>query len=206
MLRMVHPASTARSGVDTIPGNIYLVGLMGAGKTSVGRLLAKRLRKTFLDSDHEIEARTGVKIPIIFEIEGEAGFRRREACVVQELVRQNDLVLATGGGAVIDPQNRAALHSTGTVIYLRAAPGELYLRTRHDRNRPLLRTADPLAKLEELHRTRDPLYRECAHLIVDTGSQAIRSLVARIERELREHTGVDAATHSTPSPLQADLR
>ena len=167
------------------PGNIYLVGLMGAGKTSVGRVLARRLRKTFIDSDHEIERRTGVRIPVIFEIEGEAGFRRREAAVMQELVREADIVLATGGGAVLDPVTRQALHASGTVIYLRADPRELWLRTRHDRNRPLLRTSDPLARLEELHAQRDPLYCETAHLIVDTGSQAIRSLVGRIERELR---------------------
>jgi shikimate kinase len=174
-----HEAPTA------FPGNIYLVGLMGAGKTSVGRVLARRLRKVFIDSDHEIEQRTGVRIPVIFEIEGEAGFRRREAAVVQELVRQSDIVLATGGGAVLDPDTRQVLHASGTVIYLRADPRELWMRTRHDRNRPLLRTSDPLARLEELHSQRDPLYRETAHLIVDTGSQAIRSLVARIERELR---------------------
>jgi len=183
-------------------GNIYLVGLMGAGKTSVGRLLAKRMQKTFLDSDHEIEARTGVRIPVIFEIEGEAGFRRREASVVQELATMlTDIVLATGGGAVLDPMNREALHSTGTVIYLRATPSELYVRTRHDRNRPLLRTTDPLAKLEELHRLRDPLYRECAHLIVDTGNQAIRSLVSRIERELREQLGTEQTDESAAQPL-----
>jgi shikimate kinase len=170
---------------STLHGNFYLVGLMGAGKTSVGRVLAKRLRKTFIDSDHEIERRTGVRIPVIFEIEGEAGFRRREATVIQELVGQTDIVLATGGGVVLDAENRRILHATGTVIYLRAAPSELWLRTRHDRNRPLLRTPDPLARLEELHRERDPLYRETAHLIVDTGNQAIRSLVGRLERELR---------------------
>ena len=173
-------------------GNFYLVGLMGAGKTSVGRVLAKRLRKTFLDSDHEIEGRTGVRIPVIFEIEGEAGFRRREAAVIQELVRQDDIVLATGGGVVLDPANRRALHASGIVIYLRAAPNELWLRTRHDRNRPLLRTADPLARLEELHRERDPLYRETAHLIVDTGNQAIRTLVGRLERELRLRAAAEA--------------
>ena len=166
-------------------GNIYLVGLMGAGKTSVGRVLAKRLRKSFLDSDHEIESRTGVRVPVIFEIEGEVGFRRREAAVIRELVAQSDIVLATGGGAVLDPDNRRALRSTGTVVYLRAAPTELWLRTRHDKNRPLLRTSDPLTRLEELHRQRDPLYRETAHLIVDTGNQAIRTLVGRLERELR---------------------
>jgi shikimate kinase len=188
-------------------GNFYLVGLMGAGKTSVGRVLAKRLRKTFVDSDHEIERRTGVRIPVIFEIEGEPGFRRRESAVIQDLVTQHDIVLATGGGVVLDPDNRRRLHAGGTVIYLRAAPSELWLRTRHDRNRPLLRTADPLARLEELHRERDPLYRETAHLIVDTGNQAIRSLVGRLERELRlraapeaEHESAALFFHSGPAP------
>lgn len=203
---MTPAASPPRPGIETIPGNIYLVGLMGAGKTSVGRLLARRLQKTFVDSDQEIEARTGVKIPVIFEIEGEAGFRRRESTVVQDLVRQADIVLATGGGAVIDPQNRAALRDSGTVIYLRAAPTELYLRTRHDRNRPLLRTADPLAKLEELHRIRDPFYRDCAHLIVDTGNQAIRSLVSRIERELRDRAKIEAAPEVLDQSFQSAQR
>jgi len=197
---MTTSASNALSSAD-LSRNIYLVGLMGAGKTSVGRLLAKRMQKTFLDSDHEIESRTGVRVPVIFEIEGEAGFRRREAAVVQELITLSGIVLATGGGAVLDPLNRFALHSTGTVIYLRAAPSELYLRTRHDRNRPLLRTADPLAKLEELHRIRDPLYRECAHLIVDTGNQAIRSLVSRIERDLRDRARIENAADDSAQPL-----
>jgi len=178
--------SSCQASAD-IPGNIYLVGLMGAGKTSVGRVLAKRLHKTFVDSDQEIERRTGVRVPVIFEIEGEEGFRRRESAAIEELVRLSGIVLATGGGAVLDPANRFALHSTGTVIYLRAEPTELWMRTRHDRNRPLLRTADPLAKLQELHHARDPLYREVAHLIVDTGSQAIRNLVSRLERSLRSH-------------------
>jgi len=200
---MSSSASSPRNTAESIPGNIYLVGLMGAGKTSVGRLLARRLHKAFVDSDHEIEARTGVKIPVIFEIEGEDGFRRRESSVVQDLARQTDIVLATGGGAVIDPQNRAALHSTGTVIYLRAAPTELYFRTRHDRNRPLLRTSDPLAKLEELLRIRDPFYRDCAHLIVDTGNQAIRSLVSRIERELRDRAKSGFLTQEPAGSLQA---
>lgn len=197
---MISHANSPRLATE-LPGNIYLVGLMGAGKTSVGRLLAKRLQKTFLDSDHEIESRTGVKIPVIFEIEGEDGFRRREASVVEELTRLDDIVLATGGGAVLDPGNRAALHARGTVIYLRAAASELYLRTRHDRNRPLLRTADPLGKLEELHRIRDPLYRECAHLVVDTGNQAIRTLVGRIERELRDRARGPENANASPQPL-----
>lgn len=182
----------------TLRGNIYLVGLMGAGKTSVGRVLAKRLRKTFLDSDHEIESRTGVRVPVIFEIEGEAGFRRREAAIIRELVAQSDIVLATGGGAVLDPENRRALHATGTVVYLRAAPTELWLRTRHDKNRPLLRTSDPLARLEELHNQRDPLYRETAHVVVDTGNQAIRTLVGRLERELRALSPIAANAAGEP--------
>ena len=181
-----------------LPGNIYLVGLMGAGKTSVGRVLAKRLRKTFVDSDHEIEARTGVRIPVIFEIEGEVGFRRREAAVIRELVSRQDIVLATGGGVVLDAGNRHALHSTGKVVYLRAAPTELWLRTRHDKNRPLLRTPDPLARLEALHCERDPLYRETAHVIVDTGNQAIRTLVGRLERELRARLTAEAGAAGEP--------
>jgi shikimate kinase len=188
-------AADSAAGEQELPGNVYLIGLMGAGKTSVGRVLAKRLRKRFVDSDHEIEDRTGVRIPVIFEIEGEAGFRRRESSVVHELVNERDIVLATGGGVVLDAQNRQALRASGLVVYLRAAPSELWLRTRHDRNRPLLHTADPLAKLEELHRIRDPLYRETAHLTVDTGNQAIRSLVNRLEREIRQclHKGTAPA-------------
>jgi len=193
--------SPTEADADVIPGNIYLVGLMGAGKTSVGRVLAKRLDKKFVDSDQEIEHRTGVRVPVIFEIEGEEGFRRRESAVIAELVRLSGIVLATGGGAVLDPENRRALHSTGIVIYLRAEPRELWMRTRHDRNRPLLRTADPLAKLEELHRIRDPLYREVAHLIVDTGSQAIRNLVGRLERGLRSHITERRAQTFLPETL-----
>lgn len=165
-------------------GNIFLVGLMGAGKTSVGKLLAKRLSMRFLDSDHEIEARTGVKIPVIFEIEGEAGFRAREAAIIDELTRLDGVVLATGGGAVLDPANRAALHSRGTVIYLRANVDELWNRTRHDRSRPLLQTADPRARLADLLLIRDPLYREAAHVIADTGIQSLRTLVTRLEATL----------------------
>jgi len=192
-------ASATAAPQPGIAGNIYLVGLMGAGKTSVGRVLAKRLRKSFVDSDHEIESRTGVRIPVIFEIEGEIGFRRREAAVVQELVRLSNIVLATGGGVVLDPQNRRTLNATGFVVYLRASPQELWLRTRYDRNRPLLQTSDPLARLEQLHTERDPLYRETAHLILDTGNQALRTLVGRLERELRT-LSQPTATLSAPAP------
>lgn len=164
-----------------VSGNIFLVGLMGAGKTSVGRLLAKRLGKQFVDSDHEIEARTGVRIPVIFEIEGEAGFRQRESATLQELTAGHDLVLATGGGAVLDPRNREVLKSRGTVVYLRASVDELWNRTKHDRNRPLLQTPDPRGRLTELMAQRDPLYVEVAHVIVDTGTQSLRTLVSRLE-------------------------
>lgn len=166
-------------------GNVFLVGLMGAGKTTVGRLLAKHLHKTFVDSDHEIEQRTGVNIPLIFELEGEAGFRAREAAVIEELAGQRDIVLATGGGAVLNPKNRDVLRRNGTVIYLRARVEDLWLRTRHDRNRPLLQTADPQAKLRELFAQRDPLYREVADIVVDTGEQNVNSLVRQLEQQLK---------------------
>lgn len=164
--------------------NVFLVGLMGAGKTSVGKMLAKRLGKTFHDSDHVIEARTGVRIPVIFEIEGEAGFRAREAAVIDELTALDNIVLATGGGAVLAPANREALRARGTVVYLRASVDELWNRTRHDRNRPLLQTEDPRGRLAQLHEQRDPLYREVAHIVLDTGTQSLKSLIGRLEASL----------------------
>jgi shikimate kinase len=169
-----------------VPGSIFLVGMMGAGKTSVGRVLAKRLQKTFYDSDHVIENRTGVKIPVIFEIEGEAGFRVRESAVVDELTAQCDIVLATGGGAVLSEKNRERMRARGTVVYLRASVRDLLNRTRHDKNRPLLQATDPRARLSELYEKRDPLYREVAHLTVDTGNQSLTSLVSRLCQVLLE--------------------
>jgi shikimate kinase len=160
---------------------------MGAGKTSVGRLLAKRLGKSFYDCDQEIESRTGVKIPVIFEIEGENGFREREASVLRELAIRTDIVLATGGGAVLREDNRQELMKHGTVVYLRASLDDLWQRTRHDRNRPLLQTEDPRAKLEVLFTKRDPLYRAVASLIMDTGNQSLSNLVNRLEQRLRDH-------------------
>lgn len=164
--------------------NIFFVGLMGAGKTTVGRAVARRLGRPFFDSDHEIEARTGARIPVIFELEGEAGFREREAQVVAELAAREAIVLATGGGAVLRPENRACLHERGLVIYLRANPHDLWMRTRKDKNRPLLQTEDPKAKLEGLYTERDPLYRECAHFIVETGRPSVNGLVNMVLMQL----------------------
>jgi len=172
---------------ELIPGNIFLVGLMGAGKTSVGKLLARRLGKTFHDCDQEIERATGVKIPVIFEIEGEAGFRAREALAIDALTALQGIVLATGGGAVLSADNRRRLSENGVVVYLRAAAAELWSRTRRDKNRPLLKAADPRAKLEQLFAERDPLYREVADTIVDTGSQSVGNLANRLEQQLLQH-------------------
>ncbi|WP_373889883.1 bifunctional shikimate kinase/3-dehydroquinate synthase AroKB [Massilia sp. H6] len=157
---------------------------MGAGKTTIGRQLARRLGKRFVDSDHEIEARTGASVPWIFEIEGEPSFRRREADMIRDLTGQDNLVLATGGGAVLDPASRALLAERGTVIYLRAAIGSILQRTSHDKSRPLLQTADPRAKLEELLVARDPLYREIADLVIDTGRPNVQSMVQTILDQL----------------------
>lgn len=167
-------------------GNIFLVGLMGAGKTTIGKLLAKRLKKTFIDCDHELEHRTGVKIPLIFELEGEAGFRDREAALIKELTQRPEIILATGGGAVLRKENREALAQNGTVIYLNAKVEDLWLRTQHDKNRPLLQTADPKGKLSELFAQRDPLYREIADIVITSGQQNVQYAAREVERRLRE--------------------
>jgi len=178
------PTDQPQQELPPLAGSIFLVGMMGAGKTSVGRVLARRLNKTFHDSDHVIEERTGVKIPVIFEIEGEPGFRSRESAVIDEFTALPDIVLATGGGAILGEGNRARLRARGLVVYLRANVRDLLNRTRHDRNRPLLQTADPRARLTELYELRDPLYRETAHLTIDTGSQSLTSLVQRLHQQL----------------------
>ncbi|MDO8414114.1 MAG: shikimate kinase [Gallionellaceae bacterium] len=165
-------------------GNIFLVGMMGAGKTTVGKILSRHLGKTFIDSDVEIQQRTGVNIPHIFDVEGETGFRQREINVIRELVQLDNIVLGTGGGAVLHEQNRAALRANGVVVYLKSAVHDLWQRTRHDRNRPLLQTADPYARLKALHEVRDPIYTELADLVVMTGKQSAQSLVLHLEQEL----------------------
>jgi shikimate kinase len=181
----------ASTGKARVPGNIFLVGLMGAGKTSVGKVLARRLGKAFYDCDHEIERATGVKVPVIFDIEGEAGFRAREARALAELVARTDIVLATGGGAVLSAANRKLLAEHGMVVYLHATAADLWQRTRHDRNRPLLQTPDPLTRLKELYEERDPLYRAAADIVIDTGSQSLISLAHALEHRLLQQRTAD---------------
>jgi shikimate kinase len=173
--------------VATNTNNIFFIGLMGAGKTTIGKLLAKHLGKTFYDTDHEIEKRTGVKIPVIFELEGEAGFRKRETSVIQDLTKLNNIVMATGGGAVIAEENRALLQNNGTVIYLRANVNDLWHRTRNDKHRPLLQNVNIRAKLEQLYAERNPLYTQTATLIFDTGNQPIANILNQIEKLLTEN-------------------
>ena len=152
----------------TLP-SVYLIGLMGAGKTTAGRSLAQRTGLEFADSDHEIEREQGCSIAALFARDGEAGFREIEARTIDTLTQRSGLILATGGGVVLREANRRVLHDRGVVVYLRATVDELAHRTRNDRHRPLLQTGDPRAKLRELFRQRDPLYRETAHFIIDTG-------------------------------------
>ncbi|MEA3413645.1 MAG: shikimate kinase AroK [Pseudomonadota bacterium] len=157
---------------------------MGAGKTAVGRQLARRLKRQFLDSDHELERRTGVDIPTIFEFEGEEGFRSRENAVIDELTRGRGIVLATGGGAVLDPDNRRHLAARGTVIYLCTTIDTQLARTSRDRNRPLLQTSDPRTRLESLMAIRDPLYREISDIVVSTDNSRMPALVNNIIKRL----------------------
>jgi shikimate kinase len=160
--------------------NIFLIGPMGAGKSSVGRRLAKRLKMQFLDSDQEIERRTGATVNLIFEIEGEPGFRRREKDIIGELTKKSGIVLATGGGAVLDLDNRKVLANCGVVIYLRTGLKQLVQRTSRDSKRPLLNTIDPAAKLQELLEIRGPLYENMADLIIDTDQRLPQSIVNEI--------------------------
>lgn len=181
--------------------NIFLVGLMGAGKSTVGRQLALRLGKTFVDTDHEIEARTGASIPVIFDVEGEAGFRKREAEMIDELTRRSGIVLATGGGAVHDADTRARLKSRGLTIYLYAKVADLWHRTKNDRNRPLLACDDPKQRLEDLLLLRDPLYREVADIVVETGRPSVSRMTASIVEMLEQGSAftIDGSSDSALS-------
>lgn len=153
---------------------------MGAGKTTIGKRLARALKRRFVDCDHEIERRTGARIPLIFEIEGESGFRSREKRVIDDLTQEESIVLATGGGAVLDPENRIALANRGLVVYLNAPIELLVARTRNDANRPLLQVANRSEKMREIILQREPLYREIAHLTIDTGAQSMSDIVNTI--------------------------
>ena len=174
--------------------NIVLIGMPGAGKTTVGKALARLLAMSFVDSDRELVARTGVPVTTIFEIEGEQGFRARESALLVELLHQAGLVLGTGGGAILLAENRAALRGNATVVYLRASLDALWERTRRDTGRPLLRTPDPRKTLADLLATRDPLYRETAHVIFDTGRQSASKLAQQIATSLKANPAGAAET------------
>lgn len=162
------------------PRSVFLIGMMGAGKTTVGRLLAQALGFEFVDADRELEARSGALIATIFSVEGEEGFRRREAALLDELTQRPGIVLATGGGAILNADTRSRLRDRGLVLYLRASAEEIYRRTRNDRSRPLLQTADPRARIDELLAQREPLYDETAHLTFQSAAANPRRLVRRL--------------------------
>ncbi|MEW6445261.1 MAG: shikimate kinase AroK [Pseudomonadota bacterium] len=177
--------------------SIFLIGPMGAGKSTSGRLLARTLGLTFIDSDKVIEERTGATIPLIFELEGEVGFRARERAAIDELTRRENIVLATGGGAILAEENRHALRERGHVVYLHASIDHQMERTAHDRNRPLLQTPNRRATLEALMRMREPLYRQTAHLIIETDGLSPKTVVQRITRGLK----LETRPHALPSGL-----
>lgn len=165
------------------PKNIFLVGPMGAGKSAVGRQLARTLHLSFVDSDDEVESRTGVDIPFIFEKEGEAGFRKRETTAIDDLTKMDGVVLATGGGAILSPDNRSHLGGRGLVVYLYTTVDQQVARTEKGRQRPLLESGDPRGILERLLLERDPLYREVADLVVETDGRRVHA----VANEIIEH-------------------
>lgn len=168
------------------PGSFFLVGPMGAGKSTIGRQMARALNLKFYDSDREIERRTGADISLIFELEGESGFRKREQEVIEAFSGKPGIVLATGGGAILDPANRRNLSSRGYVIYLQTSVEQQLLRTSHDRSRPLLQTENPEQKLRELMAARDPLYREIADWTIETDGCRAREVVQKIIQHIEE--------------------
>jgi shikimate kinase len=166
---------------------IFLVGMMGAGKTTIGRKLARSLGREFVDLDHELEARCGVRVSLIFDIEGEAGFRKRETAALDACSQRSGIVLATGGGAVLAQENRRYLQDRGVVVYLRASADELYRRVARDRNRPLLQTPDPKARISELLQQREPLYEDVASLTFETGALPVPQVVRALITQLQQH-------------------
>ncbi len=172
--------------MEHIISNIILIGPMGAGKTTIGRQIARLIGFDFFDSDREIEERTGVTIPLIFELEGEEGFRHREQKIISDLTQKNNIVLATGGGAVLKKENQLALKRSGTIVYLCAGIDDLLERTSKDKNRPLLQTEDPRKKLQSILTQREPIYRELADIILETNKMTVHAAVKELE-ELINH-------------------
>jgi shikimate kinase len=168
---------------------VFLVGMMGAGKTTIGRHLARALGREFLDLDHELEARCGVRVALIFDIEGEEGFRKRESAALNECSQRRNIVLATGGGAVLADENRRMLAQRGVVIYLKAGADELYRRVARDRNRPLLQTDDPQGRIRNLLTQRAPLYESIADITFETGTMSIPQVVRLLVQQLQEFKG-----------------
>ena len=168
-----------------INDNIFFVGLMGAGKTTIGKLLAKKFKKTFYDTDHEIEKKLGVKVSVIFELEGEEGFRKRETQMLDELTQKKNIILATGGGAILNETNRLFLKERGRVIYLNAKPQNLVKRMAFDKDRPLLQQGNMLDTLTSLYKERHHLYLSVASFVVETGQQKTQTIIHKIESLLR---------------------
>jgi shikimate kinase len=183
-LRYGSSGARAPQAENLSTSNIFLVGPMGVGKSTIGKRLAAVTGKRFVDSDEEIERKTGVEIDLIFEIEGEPGFRRREARLIEELADLHDIVLATGGGAVLDPANRALLKKSGLIVYLSAPAVVLARRTARDRRRPLLRGGDRLQRIEQLLSERESFYREIADVIIDTAGHSVKESLDEICRRL----------------------
>ena len=192
------PGIAARHLAGNMTRPISLVGMPGGGKSTVGRHLARHLGVPFADSDHEIEARIGGSIRDFFDAKGEAAFRDVEQEVIEALTSGGAKVLATGGGAVLREQNRLALHERTTVLYLRSTPEELFRRLRHDMHRPLLQVQDPLRRLRELHRERDPLYRRTAHFVIETARPSVPTLLNMILMQLELAGLIDPALASQP--------
>ena len=178
--------------------NVFLIGLMGSGKTTIGQLLAKKIGLPFVDSDHELEQRTGVSVATIFEIEGEAAFRSREASIIEELTQSQGIVLGTGGGAILDANSRRVLHERGTVVYLHSTAETSYERVRRNRDRPLLLVTDPLTRLRQLYEARHPLYLETAHYTIESYRDRPSAVVAEIVQCL-EDCDTDQAAAMTNS-------
>lgn len=197
------PITAAQQAILANAPNISLVGLMGSGKSTVGRILSVTLKRPFYDSDEEIVNRTGASIPTIFEIEGEAGFREREAKTINELCQKSQVIIATGGGAVLREENRTALKSNGIVVYLSTTPERLLVRTRFDRNRPLLQNPDPLGTLRKMHEVRHPIYSQLADIIVSTGSGQVTQVASHIIDALIQKIISNQNVENTPAQAKS---